>query len=114
MVGRAKWDAWNGLKGTDKDAAKQQYVDLISWPELTAESRGLRMARSRFHRVVQSRPFILFGRGLFLLLCQQFVEVLDDLAFDAVPERAQQKPRLGVEFEVVGRDLERAASRPSG
>jgi acyl-CoA-binding protein len=29
MVGRAKWDAWNGLKGTASDAAMQQYVDLI-------------------------------------------------------------------------------------
>ncbi len=29
MVGRAKWDAWNTLKGTSKDAAMQQYVDLI-------------------------------------------------------------------------------------
>ena len=29
MVGRAKWDAWNSLKGTSGDAAKQQYVDLI-------------------------------------------------------------------------------------
>ena len=29
MVGRAKWDAWNALKGTDTDAAKQQYIDLI-------------------------------------------------------------------------------------
>ncbi|MEY2952307.1 MAG: hypothetical protein RLZZ401_394 [Pseudomonadota bacterium] len=29
MVGRAKWDAWNGLKGTSSDDAKQQYVDLI-------------------------------------------------------------------------------------
>ena len=29
MVGRAKWDAWNGLKGTDSAAAMQQYVDLI-------------------------------------------------------------------------------------
>lgn len=29
MVGRAKWDAWNGLKGTTADAAKQQYIDLI-------------------------------------------------------------------------------------
>jgi acyl-CoA-binding protein len=29
MVGRAKWDAWNGLKGvTTKDAMKQ-YVELI-------------------------------------------------------------------------------------
>jgi acyl-CoA-binding protein len=29
MVGRAKWDAWNKLKGTELDAAKQQYIDLI-------------------------------------------------------------------------------------
>ena len=30
MIGRAKWDAWNGFKGTSKDAAMQQYVDLIA------------------------------------------------------------------------------------
>ena len=29
MVGRAKWDAWNAVKGTAKDDAMQQYVDLI-------------------------------------------------------------------------------------
>ena len=29
MVGRAKWDAWNKLSGTDSDDAKQQYIDLI-------------------------------------------------------------------------------------
>ena len=29
MVGRAKFDAWEGLKGTSKDEAMQQYVDLI-------------------------------------------------------------------------------------
>ena len=29
MVGRAKWDAWNAVKGTSKDDAMQQYVDLI-------------------------------------------------------------------------------------
>lgn len=29
MVGRAKWDAWNGVKGTSADDAMQQYVDLI-------------------------------------------------------------------------------------
>ena len=29
MVGRAKWDAWNGMKGTAADVAMQQYVDLI-------------------------------------------------------------------------------------
>lgn len=29
MVGRAKWDAWNSLKGTSSDDAMQQYIDLI-------------------------------------------------------------------------------------
>ena len=29
MVGRAKWDAWDALKGTSNDEAMQQYVDLI-------------------------------------------------------------------------------------
>ena len=29
MVGRAKWDAWNEIKGTDKDDAMKQYVSLI-------------------------------------------------------------------------------------
>jgi diazepam-binding inhibitor (GABA receptor modulating acyl-CoA-binding protein) len=29
MVGRAKWDAWNGFKGISNDDAMQQYVDLI-------------------------------------------------------------------------------------
>lgn len=29
MVGRAKWDAWNKLQGTDSDDAMQQYIDLI-------------------------------------------------------------------------------------
>ena len=30
MVGRAKWDAWNSLKGTSKNDAMQQYIDLIA------------------------------------------------------------------------------------
>jgi len=30
MVGRAKWDAWNGFKGTPTEAAMQQYIDLIA------------------------------------------------------------------------------------
>ena len=30
MVGRAKWDAWNGFKGTSSDDAMRQYVDLIN------------------------------------------------------------------------------------
>lgn len=29
MVGRAKWDAWNGFQGTSSEAAMQQYIDLI-------------------------------------------------------------------------------------
>jgi diazepam-binding inhibitor (GABA receptor modulating acyl-CoA-binding protein) len=29
MVGRAKFDAWDGFKGTSKEDAMQQYVDLI-------------------------------------------------------------------------------------
>jgi acyl-CoA-binding protein len=29
MVGRAKWDAWNELKGKAADSAMQEYVDLI-------------------------------------------------------------------------------------
>ncbi len=29
MVGRAKWDAWNELKGQAADEAKQAYIDLI-------------------------------------------------------------------------------------
>lgn len=29
MVGRAKWDAWDALKGTEAGAAMQQYIDLI-------------------------------------------------------------------------------------
>lgn len=30
MVGRAKWDAWTKLKGTEQDGARQQYIDLIA------------------------------------------------------------------------------------
>ena len=29
MVGRAKWDAWNELKGKGANDAMQEYVDLI-------------------------------------------------------------------------------------
>lgn len=29
MVARAKWDAWEKLKGTDSDAAREQYIELI-------------------------------------------------------------------------------------
>jgi acyl-CoA-binding protein len=29
MIGRAKWDAWNELKGLASEAAMEQYVDLI-------------------------------------------------------------------------------------
>ena len=29
MVGRAKWDAWNAIKGKSQDQAKAEYVELI-------------------------------------------------------------------------------------
>lgn len=29
MVGRAKWDAWNEVKGQSSDEAMQAYIDLI-------------------------------------------------------------------------------------
>jgi diazepam-binding inhibitor (GABA receptor modulator, acyl-CoA-binding protein) len=29
MVGRAKWDAWNEIKGTDQKVAMQDYISLI-------------------------------------------------------------------------------------
>lgn len=29
MVGRAKWEAWNAVKGTASADAMQQYVDLV-------------------------------------------------------------------------------------
>jgi diazepam-binding inhibitor (GABA receptor modulating acyl-CoA-binding protein) len=30
MVGRAKYDAWDAFKGTSKEDAMQQYIDLIT------------------------------------------------------------------------------------
>ncbi|OWW19652.1 acyl-CoA-binding protein [Noviherbaspirillum denitrificans] len=30
MVGRVKYDAWDALKGTSKDDAMQQYIDLVN------------------------------------------------------------------------------------
>jgi len=29
LVGRAKWDAWHGLKGRTAEQAMQDYIDLI-------------------------------------------------------------------------------------
>ena len=29
LVGRAKWDAWNALKGQAREQAMQAYIDLI-------------------------------------------------------------------------------------
>ena len=29
MVGRAKWDAWDGLRGKSANEARQEYVDLV-------------------------------------------------------------------------------------
>jgi diazepam-binding inhibitor (GABA receptor modulating acyl-CoA-binding protein) len=30
MIGRAKFDAWEALKGTSQDDAMQQYIDLVA------------------------------------------------------------------------------------
>lgn len=30
FINRAKWDAWNGLKGKPQDAAMQEYLDLFN------------------------------------------------------------------------------------
>lgn len=30
FVGKAKYDAWNSLKGKSKDAAMQDYIDLVN------------------------------------------------------------------------------------
>ncbi|HJU70615.1 MAG TPA: acyl-CoA-binding protein [Paucimonas sp.] len=30
MVGRVKWDAWKALKGTSREDAMRQYIDLIT------------------------------------------------------------------------------------
>jgi len=29
MVGRAKWDAWNEIKGTSQNDAMEQYVSIV-------------------------------------------------------------------------------------
>ena len=29
MVGRAKWDAWNAIKGKDPKVAMKEYVELV-------------------------------------------------------------------------------------
>jgi acyl-CoA-binding protein len=29
MIGRAKYDAWAAIKGTDGEAAMRQYIDLV-------------------------------------------------------------------------------------
>ena len=38
MVGRAKWDAWNGIKGKSNDEAMKEYVELIESLKLRATS----------------------------------------------------------------------------
>jgi acyl-CoA-binding protein len=30
FVARAKWDAWNGLKGTSQESAMQEYLDVFN------------------------------------------------------------------------------------
>jgi diazepam-binding inhibitor (GABA receptor modulating acyl-CoA-binding protein) len=39
LKGKAKWDAWNGLKGTlSQDEAKQKYIELV---KTLAEKHGV-------------------------------------------------------------------------
>jgi acyl-CoA-binding protein len=35
FIARAKWDAWNGLKGQSQESAMQEYLDLFN--ELKAQ-----------------------------------------------------------------------------
>jgi len=30
VKGKAKWDAWNGLKGTTRDDAQKKYIELVN------------------------------------------------------------------------------------
>lgn len=30
FIGRAKWDAWEALKGLPQEEAQQQYIDLVA------------------------------------------------------------------------------------
>ena len=50
----------------------------------------------------------LLRRRPALAATQQRIEVLLDLAFDRLAERAEQEAQLGVQVEVVGRDDQRA------
>eukprot|EP01063_Lacrimia_lanifica_P015731 TRINITY_DN223_c1_g3_i2.p3 TRINITY_DN223_c1_g3~~TRINITY_DN223_c1_g3_i2.p3 ORF type:complete len:104 (+),score=50.03 TRINITY_DN223_c1_g3_i2:61-372(+) len=43
---RAKWDAWNAVKGTSSDDAKKQYVDLVAAGDADWEN----------HEVLKSMP----------------------------------------------------------
>lgn len=38
LEARAKWDAWNGLKGLSQDEAKQMYIDLVAEGDPSWES----------------------------------------------------------------------------
>ena len=32
LEARAKWDAWKALEGTDKDTAKERYIEAVKAP----------------------------------------------------------------------------------
>src|SRR6476620_10657860 len=57
MVGRAKWDDWNGLAGKSSEEAKQEYVDLV-------ESLKLLRRRRRDH--AEAKRGIFFTGRYFL------------------------------------------------
>lgn len=40
FVGRAKYDAWKKLKGTDQEAAKQEYINTINGLKAAEGSAG--------------------------------------------------------------------------
>lgn len=40
LEARAKWDAWNGLKGTTKEDAMKQYVQLVADGDAQWESHA--------------------------------------------------------------------------
>ena len=60
IVGRAKWDAWGALKGTSKEDAMQQYIDVIEELKTrfgtSAEGRGRKMTDTNEAAVVLMPP----------------------------------------------------------
>jgi acyl-CoA-binding protein len=62
MVGRAKWEAWHGLGELSVDAARQQYLDLVS--QLRGSADPASSASSRSPTTGMSGP--VFSRPVML------------------------------------------------